>query len=790
MIRIKKILIRNFKGVKSQIIIDLNKSGFNNQILSGPNGFGKTTIFEALELCISGKFDRIRPIIDVQLKNKGRIKPFFQNTDGENVTIKLLVEKDNVEYVIIKHYDDVHSPSRITLSKDFLPEEAHDTFTTYLSTLSENFESNNIIENEKVTTKQINEFFLGDGSDIDLSNVYYLFNYIQQENSTRFLKLREDYKGSSLSFLFNIEKEEVELQKLEELSKKFEAQKTTITTEIQSLESIESNSETFEYIHIFEHQEFDFDKIDPYQNLTDANLKLSQYNDTLNELIQFKNNFDPKEFKKYQVFRAVNEDILNDSNLLNSILVSKIYNPALIDQLNLKNATIVRYNQLLELADDRFMSKETVEELLDENQIKSYEDLKIQINTIDEDLGSVGMIISNLVESNEKVWKHFNEASEKGQLDKNHCPLCSSTFKDFDELTTSYEKQIQKLKAFNLEKIDSKQRLIGQLKEFHQIVNAKIQGYLSNNKKSEDQVLSLIRNYPNFSDKISTVSNRFLTADFNFDENLLFEQLPTSLLDFEIKRNTLKSFLQSNVLTVYNYNESKINGKELFKQYFNDDIEALEIVSSEMLEQKKLFIQFKYRTLSNQRITFLKDRLAKINIVCSKLNILYYKTYRVIKDYKIDMIEKIKIPFFLYSGKILQNYQQGFGIFIDITTTNQKNNIVLKTGNDSDHDVVFHLSSGQMAVVSLAFCLSLNKVYNTNVGFKLLAIDDPIQTMDNLNIHSFIELLRNEFSEYQIILSTHDDFISRYMSYKFEKYGMNAGIQNIQDLVLEQTLTQ
>jgi exonuclease SbcC len=151
------------------------------------------------------------------------------------------------------------------------------------------------------------------------------------------------------------------------------------------------------------------------------------------------------------------------------------------------------------------------------------------------------------------------------------------------------------------------------------------------------------------------------------------------------------------------------------------------------------------------------------------------------------MIEKIKIPFFIYSGKILQNYQQGFGIFIDISQTGQRNNVVLKTGKDSDHDVVFHLSAGQMAVVSLAFCLSLNKVYNTNENFKLLAIDDPIQTMDNLNVHSFIELLRNEFSDYQIIMSTHDDFISRYMSYKFEKYNMKATIQNVQDLVLEQT---
>ena len=42
--------------------------------------------------------------------------------------------------------------------------------------------------------------------------------------------------------------------------------------------------------------------------------------------------------------------------------------------------------------------------------------------------------------------------------------------------------------------------------------------------------------------------------------------------------------------------------------------------------------------------------------------------------------------------------------------------------------------------------------------------------------------------DYQIILSTHDEFIARYMSYKFEKFKMSTSIQNVQDLVLEQTL--
>jgi exonuclease SbcC len=35
---------------------------------------------------------------------------------------------------------------------------------------------------------------------------------------------------------------------------------------------------------------------------------------------------------------------------------------------------------------------------------------------------------------------------------------------------------------------------------------------------------------------------------------------------------------------------------------------------------------------------------------------------------------------------------------------------------------------------------------------------------------SLVELLRNEFSDRQIILSTHEDHVSRYFIYKFLKY--------------------
>lgn len=87
MIRLKKISLENFKGITSRTIFDLE--GFDTHILSGPNGFGKTTIFEAIEICLTGEFKRSELFDTVQKKNNHKNKPFFQNTDGYDVILKL-----------------------------------------------------------------------------------------------------------------------------------------------------------------------------------------------------------------------------------------------------------------------------------------------------------------------------------------------------------------------------------------------------------------------------------------------------------------------------------------------------------------------------------------------------------------------------------------------------------------------------------------------------------------------------------------------------------------------------
>ena len=60
-----------------------------------------------------------------------------------------------------------------------------------------------------------------------------------------------------------------------------------------------------------------------------------------------------------------------------------------------------------------------------------------------------------------------------------------------------------------------------------------------------------------------------------------------------------------------------------------------------------------------------------------------------------------------------------------------------------------------------------------------MLIDDPVQTMDDINTAGFVELLRNDFSDRQIILSTHEQMLSNYVRYKFKKFNIDASSRDL-----------
>ena len=61
-----------------------------------------------------------------------------------------------------------------------------------------------------------------------------------------------------------------------------------------------------------------------------------------------------------------------------------------------------------------------------------------------------------------------------------------------------------------------------------------------------------------------------------------------------------------------------------------------------------------------------------------------------------------------------------------------------------------------------------------NANCLLLAIDDPVQTIDDLNLWGLIETLRHDFNQHFLLLSTHEQDYSQLLTNKLIKWGIET----------------
>ena len=178
-----------------------------------------------------------------------------------------------------------------------------------------------------------------------------------------------------------------------------------------------------------------------------------------------------------------------------------------------------------------------------------------------------------------------------------------------------------------------------------------------------------------------------------------------------------------------------------------------------------------------QRVKELIVKKEKLNRMRKSLNNLGKVYDSKLDEYKKLTLEKLRIPLLIYTGKILQDYQNGLGVFID------KEDMRFVSNGDAKHDILNTFSSGQLSGFVMAFLFAMNKQYikksSDDLGFIL--IDDPVQTMDDINIASLIEVMRNDFANKQIILSTHEVDKENFILYKFFKYSLTGQSFNVKE---------
>lgn len=866
LVKIKKILLYNFKNFRHETVIDFSD---NMTFLVGPNGFGKTTIFDAIELGLTGDISRINQNNPVTGENIKYNKPFFQNDISEPVIIKLWLEKSNVNQLVLvrKLINDrpdggiLYAPKRsIGQFKLFRQEEATD----------ENFSSlDNDIKLSEIDQTTIDNFLEIDG-EYKLAKIFNLFNYIQQEETTFFLKKSEKDRSNDLSFLVKTDEIEDRISKIEKVNKAINDNLKSLTEQQEKLTQQELDN--IPYQRLFNQQVFQFDKESPFSvdNLSQSD----DFKVTIQKIIEFKQSFSISEYQR-KLERDNRKKEINtiDSALRFAILFSLIQrpnyqwqwekytieNPRFFEYVLLENylqtfETITheyrRKQQLNQYWEDlstdiNQMTAQTFQYVQNDRLSNDFESLKVQLTsyqTLRESVGQADKNLSDLRQLRRKLGEKFDELRQHNHVDEDRCPFCNNQFDSFVDLKSSYDnytdylteissRDSQRLQEVQLSlnsRIQQvKQKITDEINSLTTNIDKKLLdrlqelsgSYQSYSKYLED-FKTFIQSYTNmapyqlenlefdnynhqyksslqeFRSKLVVDDDVYRVLDINSLENIkgqlgdLREEFPE--LQFETYQLESSSYSKINMAMInsrlhelkqaihlaidekYAINENLIaDAENIFPTYFQSKVEVLEDIRIGDLEEKKLYIDKQYKLVQNQQFQDLSRRIKILEKTVERLKEIHTIYKEEVKKFKIGIVKQLRIPFFIYSAKMLQNYQQGMGIFLTYKKTTSSDNetvaiIRFKSDTKNDHDVMNQLSTGQLAVVSLAFTLSLNTMFKLSDNLNFLMIDDPIQDMDAMNVLSFIEILRHGIIDrYQIILSTYSDHNALFMGYKF-----------------------
>lgn len=846
--RIKKVYIKNFKGVRDKKIIDFSDG---TTLLSGPNGFGKTTIFDVIELCITGELERIKKNSNVTKDNKDYKKPFYQNETGKDVVIKVWLEHEEENLIIVRFLSRIHSGTstgrgRKNKVSDFK------LLKLYKDNKNE-FEDDEFIpdKSKNLNKKQIEEFFNIKGMKIE--DIYKMFNYVQQEEVMYFLRKTEDERKNSLDCMFKTSDKKNIQDNLSKFRQQLEGIKKSLDDKIEEVVIPTDKKHT----KIFGDLDIDFDQKDLFESMTiiQAEEEKKVYFKYLDSIKEFLETFSVDEYNKKIKSEKLNK-ILKEERFLNHIVLSEyekdeyyqelkkdaevLVNKAKIKKyilrkiakncLNYKNrnSNIDKYSKFLNIKEYEEQLKETMHflELINED-LAEYKELIENRNTKKITSDTIGKTINEIINLRNDIKDSF-EKMRKNEKDV-RCPYCGEKYNKYVELSESFEKRAKILKQM----LDDEGKSVVEIdarikKEYINKIIEKMQKYTEDNKLVENDILDILKDLQDKEVDFSEFQNKGIPKEYiwetlktskelddhvnkiieiieqkskvdkevykiiedlrqkdfsgyyiDLDEFSLRDETDKYKISFKHVEKIQKSYLEEQIEKTkqcveavkikFKYDGTKSDDEnEIYKKYFNTNEENLKKIDDEKLSKKREYIEIKLLQKKNSIIEKYKNRRDKLKKIIEKIKCIeeIYKT--TLENYKKDMVNKIKIPFFIYNAKILQNYQQGIGVFLSVDERN--NSVRFLTDNTTDHDAIHHLSTGQLSVIAVAFCLAANSTYNIAHRLQFLLIDDPIQEMDILNIHSFIELIRHEFiDDYQLIFSTHDIQSTMYMKYKFEK---------------------
>lgn len=774
---IKKIKLKNFKLINDEKKIDFEDKKLI--VLDGPNGYGKTTIFDAIEILIRGN----RNIDDeYSTEYKEGDKPiFYANDINKPVVIKGEFEDEEGNNIIIMRI--IKDPH-----KDGKANSLRNRFETYEL---EQFED---LEGQKISQEYINSIFQLNPNE----QIYNLMHYIQQEDTLFFLKKNENARREEINKLFNMDQQVRDKEKLVEYRSKINKRKKAIRDNINESKKklcklVEIKLEDAGYEKIITWKDVVWDKelleIDEkkYQNIISEIDMIGNIVKNIQDIKNYRFN----ENIEY-CLKKENEDVLSGGIIAlkyleeYEILLRKFDDKKIISEFNTILET-KNYDNIIKFIDNNIEFLLKLDIPIDINKMKqSIEgriNLKNDSNEIDSLILSINKVRNNLKNS-------FKKLILEDESQEDICPLCGYDYSKieanlFDEIDDK-----EKYFTNRLNEISKKVEFIEKdiAATYIEPLKLNLNKIINNIDISIDFITDL-KKYNQIKERIIKLRDYLKTLNIDISRYWV-SKTDYDLYEVAKIRELLKNDISNKRIEIINtdfiYNKQK-DITTVISSIFDNNINNVELINIDSIEEKKMYIQNLYFEMANQeRIKLLKNiglyekQFKVLNVYstdCDKIISTYTEKIRAYSD---DMIKKLQIPLYIYSGKIIQQYQGGLGIFIKSEDIEQQIRLKFVNRNSSKHDVIKMFSSGQLSGLVISLILSINRIFCKN-DLNTILIDDPLQNMDDINMASFVELLRNEFGDKQIIISTHDERISRFIRYKYHKFGIDSMRYNVKE---------
>ncbi|EHC2218081.1 AAA family ATPase [Listeria monocytogenes] len=748
-IYLKKLEVKNFKSFTPNEPKIFYFEGNSATIFDGPNGYGKSTVFDSLELLITGDIDHFNS----RLKN------------GHTTYLSIIANSNSLPTEIVGHFK--NGDTTFSVKRTFKWENKNESELIYSN--KEGI-SRNITNEQVYSLLNINQNFFKIGM------------YISQSDSLLFLQEKYGKRKEMLTSILDMKEIEDRVEfikllksryseKIRSIDKILNEKKQDLLSNQKKLEEkvkkTQIGDQLISYSKLFPEKNYPFDAEE-----IDVTIPFESYENQLGPIKKLIDNYDL--FLKSRQVEEVNKLLkIPDNRLKKYFYRAKIesHSNTWWEQLSTLKKYVDKQQFPLGICEfELIKGKESIVKLIAEYH-SDFEGKNKLEKTIQ---GSR----TEIVKLNQKRKALYEEHKHQDSTDLEHCPFCGSYVDDLekayadltDHLESSMDENQTKINKYVISLTELKIAISKSLKEVIQpfIEDLSLFHELRNLSSLTSVEINNIEKFiPDFSSVFIESEN--LGKDFQ----ILIEHFRTRLIN--LKGNE----------EVYS-REDLIELNQVFENNFKNEKPG---ITSKDLDFKYLYIQSKYQDVYVRELQQIKKEFVKVEQILIKHNnakqvellITGIGTYnlKAYQRYQEQFIQKIQLPLFLISGRILQTYQLGLGTYAEVNATQVVFKVAYKE-TEMNTDIFNILSVGQLNGVILSILFAIRKIYSKENQLDIIMIDDPLQSIDEISAHSFADILVEEFPETQLILSTHEEEKSRLIQYKYQQVNKKANNYNMQ----------